>query len=175
MVVVSSCPVRALTNVTVALLPGKERSPRVVAVAKSMVSKALSVERHDTVALLDGQFLVPHHTGDDFTVEGGRGDHFPVGKIDIGRCFSVVGEEIEGAAAEVDDDIAILEQAGPDARVVSAGSDGGDVAKIKTCDFEMRHLDAVFECGRFDARSAMESAPWQSCVRKALPAFDNRA
>ena len=116
--------------------------------------EALSVERHDAVALLDGQFLVPHHTGDDFTVEGGRGNHFPVGKIDIGRCFSVVGEEIEGAAAEVDDDIAIFEQARPDAGVVSAGGDGGDVAKIETGDFEMRHLDAVFECGRFDARSA---------------------
>ena len=114
--------------------------------------EALSVERHNAVALLDGQFLVPHHTGYDFTVEGGRGDHFPVGKIDIGRCFSVVGEEIEGVAAEVDDDVAILEQARPDAGVVSAGGDGGDVAKIETGDFEMRHLDAVFECGRFDAR-----------------------
>ena len=116
--------------------------------------EALSVERHNAVALLDGQFLVPHHTGDDFTVEGGRGNHFPVGKIDIGRRFSVVGEEIEGTAAEVDDDIAILEQARPDARVVSAGGDGGDIAEIETCDFEMRHLDAVFECRRFDARSA---------------------
>ena len=115
--------------------------------------EALSVERHDAVALLDRQFLVPHHSGYDFTVEGGGGDHFPVRKIDIGSRFSVVGEEIEGAAAEVDDDIAIFEQARPDARVVSAGGDGGDVAKIKTCDFEMRHFDAVFECGRFDARS----------------------
>ena len=70
--------------------------------------EALSVERHNAVALLDGQFLVPHHSGYDFTVEGGRGNHFPVGKIDIGGCFSVVGKEIEGAAAEVDDDVAIL-------------------------------------------------------------------
>ena len=115
--------------------------------------EALPVERHDAVTLLDGQFLVPHHSGYDFTVEGGRGDHFPIGKINIGRRFAVVRKEIEGASAEVDGDIAIFEQARSDARVVAAGGDGGDVAKIETCDFEMRHLDAMFERGRFDARS----------------------
>lgn len=115
--------------------------------------EALPVERHDAVALLDGQFLVPHHSGDDFTVEGGRGDHFPIGEINIGGRFAIMGKEIEGASAEVDGDIAIFEQARSDARIVSTCGDGGDVTKIKTGQAEMRHLDAVFECGRFDARS----------------------
>ena len=115
--------------------------------------EALPVERHNAVTLLDGQFLVPHHSGHDFSIEGGGGNHFPIGEINIGGSFAVVGKEIEGAAAEVDGDIAIFEQARSDARIVSAGGDGGDVAKIEAGQTEMRHLDAVFECGRFDARS----------------------
>ena len=87
-----------------------------------------------------------------------------------------MGEEIEGAAAEVDDDIAIFEQARADARVVSAGGDGGDVAKIKTCDFECGTLTRCLSVGGSMPDAPMESAPMaEACVRKALPAFDNRA
>lgn len=71
--------------------------------------EALSVERHDAVALLDGQFLVPHHSGHDFPIEGGGGNHFPIGEINIGRRFAIVGKEIEGAAAEINGDITIFE------------------------------------------------------------------
>lgn len=58
---------------------------------------------------------------------------------------------VEDAVFVVDDDVAVVEDFGSDARVVSVGGDGGDVAEMGVGDGESGYFQAMFEGWLFDA------------------------
>lgn len=70
-----------------------------------------AVDFHNAVALMDGEFRIPHDAGYDGAIGGDGGHDFPFGLIDLeGFLLRRMWEEIEGASRKIYGDIPIIEE-----------------------------------------------------------------